>query len=112
MQSSPAVADGVVFVGDGKFYALRAADGTDFHADVTVYPSALFAPAPLRNGKGALVYPTKVQKAFHNLCRCTYRPLGANCFDHAPAYLRDIYGDYNQPGGKHAYANILEEVYV
>ena len=73
---------------------------------------SLFAPAPLRNKRGELVFPTKVQRAFHALCRCTYRPLGANCFEHAPTYLRDIYGDYTKPGGKHAYANLLEEVYI
>lgn len=100
--------------GRSRWFAFlrRAADGTDFHADVTVYPSSLFAPAPLRNKRGELVFPTKVQRAFHALCRCTYRPLGANCFEHAPTYLRDIYGDYTKPGGKHAYENLLEEVYI
>lgn len=100
--------------GRSRWFAMlrRAPDGVEYHIDLTVYPSRLFVPAPIRGFKGGLLYATRVQAAFAALCRCTYRPLRTNCFDHAEAYLTSIYGDFRTPSDKHAYENILEEVYV
>lgn len=83
------------------------------HADIIVYPSALFAP-PVRGFDGASVYSTRVQKAFAGLCFCGHWPLPrAACFEDAPAYLKGLYGDVHVRTGVHAHgANVLEEVYV
>ena len=83
------------------------------HADLIVYPSALFAP-PIRGFDGAPVYATRVQRAFSSLCFCRHWPLTqALCFEGAPTYLAGLYGDYRKPSGVHARgAGTLEEVYV
>ena len=101
------------------------------HADIIVYPSALFA-RPLRGYDGSKVYSTRVQRAFSGLCYCRHFPLSSTdgarsprrpsdrqlsrravCFEDAPAYLAGIYGDINKQSGVHAHgAGLLEEVYV
>ena len=87
--------------------------GNKTHADVTVYPSALFSRyGPVVGLNGAPVYPTKVQRAFSGLCKCTYSPTVATCFEAAPAYLAELYGDYMTPTSQHARHELLEEVLV
>ena len=92
---------------------MEGTDGKEYHADIIVYPSALFVEKPMRGYDGRPIFPTRVQAAFTALCRCTYRPGNATCFEHAHTYLTGLYGDYRLPSSKHAQgANLLEEVYV